>query len=209
MFSCQYCEKSCKNKNSLSNHELRCSLNPNKRVFRTGMLGKKGRNQYMKAKDNGSVYILSEESREKIRAASSARKHTDETKKILSEKRKQYLEKNPDKVPYVLNHSSKKSYPEQYFEDCFSNIVKDKEINYPVLRYHLDFANPSKKIYLEIDGEQHYVDKKIIEHDKKRTEKLANLGWNVLRIRWAEFKKLSPLEQKQRVSEIKKLMNWE
>lgn len=28
--NCQYCGKECKNKNSLSQHEIRCKLNPNK-----------------------------------------------------------------------------------------------------------------------------------------------------------------------------------
>lgn len=30
IFNCKYCNKECKNKNSLVQHEIRCKLNPNK-----------------------------------------------------------------------------------------------------------------------------------------------------------------------------------
>ena len=30
MFTCKYCNKECKNKNSLAQHEIRCKDNPNK-----------------------------------------------------------------------------------------------------------------------------------------------------------------------------------
>ena len=40
------------------------------------------------------------------------KKHTEETKRKISEIRKKYLFENPDKVPYLLNHYSKgESYP--------------------------------------------------------------------------------------------------
>jgi len=34
---------------------------------------------------------------------------------------KKYFKEHPDRVPYVLNHSSKESYPEQYFRIAFKN----------------------------------------------------------------------------------------
>ena len=33
MFECQYCNKVCKNNNSLKQHEIRCKCNPNRRAF--------------------------------------------------------------------------------------------------------------------------------------------------------------------------------
>jgi predicted DNA-binding protein YlxM (UPF0122 family) len=42
-------------------------------------------------------------------------KHSEETKQKISESRTRYLRENPDKVPYLINHSSKKSYPEKLF----------------------------------------------------------------------------------------------
>ena len=38
---------------------------------------------------------------------------------------KKYLMENPDKVPYLLNHSSKESYPEKYFtEDILDSPIE-------------------------------------------------------------------------------------
>lgn len=38
------------------------------------------------------------------------RKHTEETKKRISETLKKYLLENPEKVPYKLNHSSNRVF---------------------------------------------------------------------------------------------------
>ena len=77
--------------------------------------------------------------------------------------------------------------------------------NYQVGLYQLDFAIPEKMVYVEIEGEQHYVDKRIVEHDKERTEKLNALGWNCLRrVRWGEFQKLS---QNEKINYCNELVN--
>lgn len=54
---------------------------------------------------------------------------------------------------------------------------------YPVLNYHLDFANPYLKIALELDGAK-YHDK---EKDLKRDNNLRALGWTVYRISGREM----------------------
>lgn len=51
MSNCQFCNKET-NTRSHKNHELRCPNNPN-RKYKNGMLGKRGRNQYTKAKELG------------------------------------------------------------------------------------------------------------------------------------------------------------
>ena len=51
MLTCKFCNKECI-KRSHKNHELRCPLNIN-RVYKNGMLGKNGSNQYIKAKEKG------------------------------------------------------------------------------------------------------------------------------------------------------------
>ena len=127
--------------------------------------------------------------------------HTDEEKQKISESRKKYLLEHPEKVPYVLNHHSKgDSYPEKYFKSVFDNAGVDYSQNYYSNGYFLDFAWPDVKIYIEIDGEQHYVDQRIIEHDKVRTQRLHDMGWRLLtRIRWSEFQKLDQLEKENMV----------
>lgn len=52
MLICNFCNKECKNNNSFKNHERLCVKNEN-RVYRNGMLGKKGSNQFIKAKELG------------------------------------------------------------------------------------------------------------------------------------------------------------
>jgi hypothetical protein len=130
---------------------------------------------------------------------------SDEHKKKISLKRREFLEKHPDKVPYVVNHTSKISYPEQYFLECFKDVT-NITFQHRVFRYKLDFANIEEKIYLEIDGEQHYSDQRIVEHDISRTKKLNELGWTCYRIRWSEFKKLSEESKKAKVIETKSLL---
>lgn len=51
---------------------------------------------------------------------------------------------------------------------------------------------------LEIDSEQHYVDERIIEHDKIRTANLECEGWTCIeRIRWSDYQKLNENEKKE------------
>lgn len=130
--------------------------------------------------------------------------HTEETKKKLSEIRKRYLMDNPDKVPYKLNHSSKESFPEKYFSEVFQKENIRVEKYYQVGLYELDFCIPEKKIDIEIDGNQHYDDNKIVESDRRRTAYLEADGWDVIRIRWSDYNKLSHDEKSEFVKNLKK-----
>lgn len=83
---CNYCRKECKNNNSLKNHERCCPSNSN-RKYKNGMLGKKGSNQFSKAKSLGiSIPKHSEETKQKIRKKVIGYKHTENVRKIISEK---------------------------------------------------------------------------------------------------------------------------
>ena len=104
------------------------------------------------------------------------KKHSEESKNKCSYSMKKFLELNPDMVPYVRNHSSKASYPEMYFNELFNKENINLNYHKQIGSYQLDFYNEEKLIDIEIDGEQHYVDSKMPEHDKKRTEYLESLG---------------------------------
>lgn len=125
---------------------------------------------------------------------------SEETKQKISISRKKFLKENPDMVPYKLNHKHKKiSYPEQYFIECF----QDKFIHqYMFDSYTLDFADIENKLDIEIDGCQHRLDPKIVNHDLKRNTYLTEHGWNVLRINWSIFKSLPPENQRNVVGDI-------
>jgi len=125
----------------------------------------------------GTSYILSEETREKLRKKALGRKHSEETKKKISKSRIKFLQENPDMVPYKLNHYSKgRSYPEEYFKGIFDSHEIEYEEQYQISVYQLDFAFLEKKIDFEVDGEQHYLDERIIKSDKRRNKFLIDNG---------------------------------
>lgn len=132
--------------------------------------------------------------------------HTDETKKKISESRKHYIEEHPDEIPFKLNHSSKKSYPEEYFEELFGKEGIPLKYHLQVGRYELDFYNEELMKYVEIDGEQHFSEY-MINHDAERDEFLLKLGWSGLRIRWSDYKALSLSEKKSVIDNIKLFMS--
>jgi very-short-patch-repair endonuclease len=130
-------------------------------------------------------------------------KHTDKAKQRMSAQKIKYLQENPDKVPYVLNHHSNgPSYPETYWKQILDNTNKNYETEFRVGLYSLDFANLAQKIDLEIDGEQHYTDTRIIASDIRRTTYLTQLGWTVIRVRWSAYMKLSLEERTLFVNDI-------
>jgi len=178
---CKYCGEEIE-ASKAGSHALHCEMNP----------------AYEKNKE-----ILDKARKEHF----IGRKHTDETKKKLSKIRRKYLEENPDKVPYLLNHYSKgESYPEKYFRKIFEKYKVDFEQEYRVKTYSLDFAILSKKIDIEIDGEQHYLDPTVIKSDIRRNRYLSENGWEVIRIRWSDYQKLRKEERKEFINNLLKLI---
>lgn len=97
-----------------------------------------------------------------------------------------------------------RSFAEQYFYDIFDKMT-DKPINNRYeIGYWMDFAWENGKVYIEVDGEQHYTPEGEA-HDKIRTEKLAADGWTLVRrVRWSDYKKMSPEEQEKYVKKLLK-----
>lgn len=125
---------------------------------------------------------------------------TPETKMKISNSRKRFLKENPEMVPYKLNHRHiKESYPEKYFQDCFDGKFI---YQHRVGLYELDFADLENRIDIEIDGEQHHVDLRIVNHDIIRNKSLNDAGWNVIRLRWSLFQKSLEDERKTIVNEL-------
>jgi len=159
----------------------------------------KGTNQFTKAKELGhdppDAWNKGKEGTFK------GRSHTEETKNKIRDKRLKFLEENPDKVPYKLNHYSKgKSYAEQYWKIILESHNIEFIEEYPIGLYSLDFAIVDKKVDLEIDGDQHHLDKRIVESDKRRDSYLECNGWSVIRIKWSDYKKIC--NKKDYINEI-------
>jgi very-short-patch-repair endonuclease len=89
---------------------------------------------------------------------------------------------------WMSSHSSHKSYPEKWFEQVIANEFFDKNYDYDlqVGHYAIDFAWQKKKLYIEIDGQQHERDERQKASDIKKDEFLTKRGWKVLRIPWKQ-----------------------
>lgn len=214
-YTCQYCSRSCIGKNSLVQHEIRCKQNPNKIKVVSGFI------KYNKENTGPWNKGLTKETDERVAKGANTLKEnykngkaippflgknmSDEHKQKISKSRKKYLEENPDKVPYLLNHSSKISVPEQYFIEVFAKENIPLKFHKQISLYQLDFYNETKMFYLEIDGEQHYQAKSI-ERDKKRCEYLTSLGWKGLRIRWSIWQKLNITQKQKIINKIKNIL---
>lgn len=210
-FKCAFCEREFNTKQALGSHTGKCKNNPNAKeheksdAWYEAMAKRRGHgtNQFTKAKELGKELKWSDEIKEKIGQSNTGKHLSEESKKKISEARKRYLEKRPEKVPFKLNHSSKESYPERYFREWLQkeNIFSEQE--YQVGRYSLDFAWPEKMVYLEIDGSQHSLDW-MQNHDKVRTEKLSEKGWTCIgRVYWPEYQGLNREDKEKYLKSIK------
>ena len=157
-----------------------------------------------KARKRGDIKTLSKSQAMVISNKKHPRKHSQRTKNKISSIRKAYLKKHPDKVPYLLNHHSKGySYPEKYFIQLFKKEGIKLRPKYQVNLYQLDFADIKNKIDIEIDGNQHRDDKKIVKHDIERTKNLKKKGWRVYRIFWSNYQKKTFQEKQKIIQKLK------
>jgi very-short-patch-repair endonuclease len=207
-YICKFCGKVCKNPNSLRNHERLCKLNPNRdeRSYQnlikgheiTHHIGHTAWNKGLTKESDERIKRQGETYSSRYKTGSPEAKAlghvmTEEIKKKISETQKKNY---TGRSRYATAREHRCSYAESYFTECFTDAVKQLHVD----RYFLDFAWPDIKIYIEIDGEQHYVDHRIVEHDKIRTQRLHELGWRLLtRIRWSEFQKLEQSEKENLV----------
>lgn len=145
----------------------------------------------MKAANRGNLKLRNRSQAIKLNNKNNPRKLTQETKDKISRSRIAYLEQNPSQVPYLLNHYTKsiRSYPEQYFYDWLIKENIQFEEQKQVSLYCIDFY--INDIALEIDGEQHYVDCKVWNKDRRRDKFLIDKGIKTIRIRWSCYQKLS------------------
>ena len=144
-----------------------------------------------KAKDRGDFISRDHSDANKIahKKGRFVQKHSEETKQKISKARIKYLIENPDKVPYLINHSSKKSYPEQVFENALiSANITGWQYAYQNSIYEYDFAWPEQKIDVEIDGGTH-LSEKVKKIDERRDKFSTENGWIVLRFSAEQVKK--------------------
>ena len=151
---CKYCGKIFPTPCQLGGHTARCINNPNR-----------------------SKTI----EKDRIRATMNNKSSDPEVRKKISIGVRKFLNKNPDRVPYILNHSSKESYPEHIFDNALkSNNFSGYKHPYRFGIYEFDFAFPELLIDVDIDGGTHKLEK-VIRIDKIRDEYTKSMGWTVIR----------------------------
>ena len=114
--------------------------------------------------------------------------HSDETKKIISEKRKIFLSENKDSHVWKKNEKFK-SIPCEYFKNILRENLIDFVEEFPPIdnrAFSIDVAFPDKKIGIEINGNQHYnKDKTLKEYYQTRQDIIENDGWKLFQIHYS------------------------
>lgn len=70
----------------------------------------------------------------------------------------------------------------------FAVSLGGREPGYPT-NYKVDFGHPGRKMAIEVDGAAHNTFRQR-EKDRKKTDRLAQLGWTVLRVSNAQVAKM-------------------
>ena len=141
-------------------------------------------------KDN-SVHIRTEKEMCAIKSANSSKlRHTEETKKKMSDNRKKYLKDNPDKHPWKKD-TKFKSLPCENFKKVLD------ELNIKYLPEHTpsderafssDISLPQYKIAIEINGNQHYNrDGSLQSYYQERHDFISNIGYEVHELHYSLF----------------------
>lgn len=115
-------------------------------------------------------------------------KHTEENKKLLSEKRKQFLKDNPDKHPWKKSTKFLSTPCEN-----FKNLLDELDIKYvPEYTisddrlYSIDIAFPTRKIAIEINGNQHYnTNGTLKEYYQLRHNFIEELGYKIYELHYS------------------------
>jgi hypothetical protein len=170
--NCQYCNKLCKNANSLRQHEIRCLKNPNKIAVnpKFNNTGRVGKNQYIKAKDLGLPKpTISKETRKKLAVGGTKIIWSDEKRQSHSESMKNAVKNNPESYS-----SSNRGRTKQIIYDGIKFIgqweldfyiwSKNNSLNpqrpsigFPYIwngdrTYFPDFYLPTLDVYVEVKG---------------------------------------------------------
>jgi hypothetical protein len=208
---CGFCKKEYSAR-GIKYHERYCNKNPNrdkqkpktKKQIDAIKNGKRS-NQYLKAKETGIPYIVTEESKKNYGDIRRGKTHTEESKKKISESMKKAVEENPDS--YSANNVCGRIKIEEYNGIKFhgkwevevakwldeNNIKWERDTIEPILyfwndgwhKYFPDFYLPEHDVLLEVKG---------FETDRDRAK--WNVVENLVVIKKNEIEKIKKKEYK-------------
>lgn len=115
-------------------------------------------------------------------------KHSDETRKMMSENKKQYFKENPDKHPWKYL-SKFKSVPCETLKNKFREHGFDFIEEFTPLNdraFSIDIAFADKMIGIEINGYQHYDSEGNLKpYYQERHDLIEKEGWTLLEYHYA------------------------
>ena len=188
---CKFCGKTYTQYKSHKMHERMCPSNP-ERNYKNGMTGKPAWNKGLTKDTDERVKKTANTLKENYNSGKIQPKrfsHTEETKKKISEKRKEWLANNKDK--HVWKRNTKfNSIPCENFK----NFLKTKNIcfvseyePFEDVNYSIDIAFPNKKIGIEINGNQHYNhDGSLKDYYQNRHNFFESQGWTLYEIHYTK-----------------------
>lgn len=181
-----------------ANHSRWCNKNPNRSKYlesskaAVDAMNKRKKelgisNQFDKAKKEG--ISISHKLKGK-KAPQMSHLHTDETRRKMSESRKLFLKKNPDKHPWKKSEKFRSNPCEHFKNQLRKNNIEFNEEWMPLFpeRYFsIDIAFPDKKIGIEINGNQHYNrDGTLKKYYKERHDIIEDAGWQLIELHYLE-----------------------
>jgi len=119
----------------------------------------------------------------------SKKKHSEESKKLISEKRIEWLKNNSDKHPWKKD-TKFVSVPCEKLKNIFTENGLSFETEFQPLKerfYSIDIAFVDKGIGIEVNGNQHYnSNKELKDYYKKRKELIEEKGWKLYDIHYSK-----------------------
>ena len=198
MNKCPWCDEP-QEKKRIANHTRWCEKNPKAQEYREKVkrtiskraglpawnAGKKKETDDRLIKDGQTI----KEGYATGRLTAHKTKHAEKAKKILSQKRKEWLANNPDKHPWKKS-SKFLSVPCEHLKSCLREKGLSFEEEFQPLSerfFSVDIAFLKEKLAIEVNGEQHYNrDGTLKKYYAERHSLLEQNGWNVLELHYAK-----------------------
>lgn len=177
MLKCKHCSKQIDDHNAVGAHTRWCHLNPD-RTLKRNVLPKN-------CAICGGEFI----GRGKTCSKKCAHTVTDDTKRILSKKRKKYLKENPEKHPWKRKNKQSSVPCTKVKEYLTKRNIRYVEEYTPLLdrAFSIDIAFPHIKAGIEINGNQHYDSSGNLKpYYQERHNLIEKEGWKLIEVHYSQ-----------------------